>query len=150
MGQPAAEEPSEGVGLAREGAAAAARQAQVDVTARTSLSGCWFSHKGDTDARLIRNLFQALLEQRVVVRHLEDAGVTYVYLMLAEAPLAFRVLHRDPGGFQVTADSGGEEFLAGALQQVIVFQVPAEGLEFGVVSMRGIAVGIPVDVILQF
>ncbi len=52
-------------------------------------------HEGDAHALLVGDLLQALLEDDVTVGHLERIGVADVELVLAEAPLALRVLDGD-------------------------------------------------------
>jgi len=86
----------------------------------------------------------------VVVGHREDVGVADVDFVLAEAPFAFGVFDGDAGQAEVPADGGGEELFSAALKEVVVFEVPAEGVEFLVVLFVGGAVGLAVGEVFEF
>jgi hypothetical protein len=100
-------------------------EAEVEVTTRARPAGHELGHEGDAEAEPVGDLFEALLEDRVPVGHLERLGVPDVELVLAKPPLPFGVLHRDARVAQVTPDPSGEGLLPGALEDVVVLQVPA-------------------------
>jgi hypothetical protein len=132
---------------AGEGVFALAAQAEVDVAAGAGLAVGELGHEGDGDAGLIGDLLEALLEEDVIVGHLEDGVVADVDLVLAEAPFALGVFDDDAGGFEVAADGGGVELFAGALKNVVVLQIPAQGL--AIALFGGIAEGLAEGVVFE-
>src|SRR5260370_41667608 len=103
MGHPAAEEPTEVVRalhwpkrlLAGENVVLAAPETEVDVAAGSGLVRERFGHERDAAAQTLRDLLHPQLHNGVPVGHRQDVGITDVHLMLAVAPLAFRVLDGD-------------------------------------------------------
>ena len=63
------------------------------------------------------------------IGHLQRVGVADVDLLLPRPPFALRVLDRDAGALQALADGAHDAFLLGGLQDVIVLDVAAGGLE---------------------
>ena len=78
---------------------------------------------------LLGDFLQALLVDHVAVGHLQRLGVADVQLVLAEAPLAFRVLDRDAGRLEMPAHRRREGLRARALEDVVVLEIPAGGRE---------------------
>jgi hypothetical protein len=87
VGDPAAEEVAEGVGV-HVGELA---QAEMEMATGTGLAVVGLGHEGDADAALFGDLFEALFEQDVVVGHRQDVGVADVDFVLARphSPLEF-------------------------------------------------------------
>src|SRR5688572_13559055 len=111
-----------GEGAVAAGRARAVREAQVDVAARAGLLGRHLGHEGQREPVLIGQLLQALLVDRVAIGHRERVGVAHVELVLAEPPLALRVLDRDAGGREMPPRGGMERFGARTLAQVVVLE----------------------------
>ena len=63
------------------------------------------------------------------VGHVERVGIADVDLLLARAPLALGVLDRDAGALQAVADGAHHALLLGGLEDVIVLDVGAGGLQ---------------------
>ena len=82
------------------------------------------SHEGDREVLAVSNLLHRELHHRMAIGHGEDVGVTDVHLVLHAAthPLNSRqgCRKRPVGGEPLRCNA-----LAGALQQVIVLDVPA-------------------------
>src|SRR5258706_12397841 len=146
---PAAEEPAEELAVLLEHVLRVAPQADVDVAARARLVGGELGHEGERQAGGIGQLLQALLEDHVPVGHVERAGVAHVHLVLAVAPFALGGLDRHAGQLEVAAHRGVEALGACALQDVIVLEVPAGGLEVAVSLQRRVAVAGAEEVVLE-
>ena len=65
----------------------------------------------------------------MAVGHLERVGIADVDLLLARPPFALGVLDRDAGALQALADGAHHALLLGGLQDVVVLDVAAGGLE---------------------
>ena len=124
-------------------------QAEVDVAARARLVGVRLGHERHADAVPVGGLLEALLEHHVAVGRLEDVGVAHVHLVLAEAPLALRALHRHARAREVAADGGVEVLGARALLELVVLEVPAGRLEVGVPARGRVPVAGAVEVVLE-
>ena len=135
--------------VAGEGVGAVAPQAHVHVAARPGLVGRHLGHERDAGAEAVGRLLQALLEHDVAVGHGQRVGVADVELVLADAPLALRALDGHARPAQVAAHRRGDVLGAGALQQVVVLEVPAGGVEVGVAAGRRVAVRRAVEVVLE-
>ena len=71
------------------------------------------------------DLLGRVLVDRVAIGHLERLGVLEVDLVLSEARLALRELHRDTRVVDAVADRADEVLVAGGLQHVVVLDVGA-------------------------
>ena len=80
------------------------------------------------------------LNTHVAVGRLEDVGVADVHLVLAEAPLALRALHRHARAAEVAPHRGVEVLGARALLELVVLEVPAGRLEVGEAASGRVAV----------
>src|SRR5581483_11875389 len=139
MSETAADEPAQLVrGLAvaprRERVLRVAPEAQVHVARRAGAVGL---------------LLQALLVDRVAVGHLEDRCVPDVQLVLAAPPLALRALDRYARTVEVAAHGGVEVLGAGALQQLVVLEVPARRFRVGEATAGRVAVRGAEQVVLE-
>ena len=88
------------------------------------------------------DLFGPVLVDHVAVGHLERVGVPEVDLVLAEARLTLRELHRDAGVVDAVADRPDEVLVAGGLEDVVVLDVRAVRREAGVTLRGGFLVGV--------
>ncbi|OPZ67603.1 MAG: hypothetical protein BWY83_02566 [bacterium ADurb.Bin478] len=125
-------------------------QTDVQVAAGTGLAGVWFGHKGEADVQLLGRLLHALLVYAMPVRHGQHIAVAHVHFMLTEPPLPFRGLHRHAGLLEMSTHQTVKTLLAGALEHVIVLNVPSCGLQAAVLFLRSSAKGILIKIVLQF
>ena len=88
-----------------------------------------FGHEGHGLALEEGDLLDAVLVDRMAVGHLERFGVAEVELGLARAPFALGELDRDAGGVHAVADRPDQALFLGGLEDVVVLDVPAGGLE---------------------
>jgi len=95
------------------------------------------------------SFLEGLLEEDVAVGHLQRLGVAQVELVLPQPPLALGGFHRDTGVLEGAAGSGGKALGAAALEDVVVLQVPAGGLQVGVAPLGRFAVGVGENVVLE-
>ena len=77
----------------------------------------------------VRDLLDAVLDNDVAIGHLQGIRIADVDFLLARPPLAFGVLDRDAGGLQPLADGAHDAFLLGGLQDVIILDIGAGGLQ---------------------
>ena len=70
----------------------------------------------------------------------EHVGVADVHLVLAETPLALARLHGHAGRLEMATERAGEALRAGALQQLVVLEVPARRTQVGVARRRRLLV----------
>lgn len=139
MGDPAAEKPPEylaatdGTKLARalHDAFAIPPQAQVEVAARTGLGRVEFGHEGDAHPQPVGDFLEALFEDDVAVGHVERVAVPQVQFVLPLAPFTLGTFHRDARLGEVAPHGPVQGFLARALQDVVILQVPSGRLEGG-------------------
>ena len=66
------------------------------------------------------------------IGHLDRLGVAQIELGLAGSPLALRELDRDAGAVHAVPDRPDQALLLGGLEDVVVLDVPAGGLEVAV------------------
>ena len=138
------------VAVAEEGVGAVGpRERAVDVARAARLVRGRFRHERHGDALLVRDLLEALLEDDVVVGHGQGAVVAHVELVLALGRLALGRLDDHARGLQRAADAAVVELGARALEQVVVLDVLADGLEVDVaLGVRGL-VAVRVDEVLE-
>src|SRR5689334_4955559 len=121
----------------------------MNMAARAGLRRIRLRHEREAHARRFGDLLQALLENDVPVPHLERFGVAHVELVLAVAPFAFRRLDRHARVLEVPAGEGVEALGARALQDVIVLEIPAGGLEVLIALLRGVAIAGAEKIVLE-
>ena len=138
------------VAVAEEGVGAVGpRERAVDVARAARLVRGRFRHERHGDVFLVRDLLEALLEDDVVVGHGQRAVVAHVELVLALGRLALGRLDDHARGLQRAADAAVVELGARALEQVVVLDVLADGLEVNVaLGVRGL-VAVRVDKVLE-
>ena len=85
----------------------------------------------------------------MAVGHFQNVRIAQIQLVLAGSPLPLAKLHGDAAGAHLSAYSAVEIFLFGSLEHVVIFDVPAEGLQVIVVLLTGGFIGIFEDVVLQ-
>ncbi len=107
----------------------------MDVTRVAGEVGAPFGHEAHRLALQVGDLLDAVLVDHMPVGHLQRLGIDEVQLLLAGAPLAFALLHRDAGGFHAVADRAHQRLALGGLQDVVVLDVPAGRLEIAVVLL---------------
>src|ERR671937_1775787 len=114
----------------------------MQVEGASSLRHGPFRHEGDGDLVERGDFLDAVLVNDVPIAHLERLGEAQVDLLLAEAPLAFAVFDRNPCCLHPVPDQAVEPLRLGALQDVIVLDVAAIGLEAAVVFRPGLLVAV--------
>ena len=121
----------------------------MQVHARAREISAPLRHEGDRDPLGECHLFRRLLVDHVAVRHVEGFGVDDVELVLAGTPFALARLDRNAARLEMPAERRVVGLLLGALQHVVVLDVPAEGFE--VLEALGLrrVVGLLEDVVLE-
>ena len=97
----------------------------MDVATAPGLRHGRFRHERDRFPGLRDNLLHALLEENVVVRHGDRVAVGQVDFVLAAAPLALAVFHRNPGGEHLVPDRPEQILVARRLHGVVIDPVIA-------------------------
>ena len=96
-----------------------------------------------------RDLLDAVLVDDVPVRHLQRLGIDQVQLLLARPPLALALLNRDAGRLHAVADRPHQRLALGGLEDMVVLDVPAGGLEIAVALLARGRVAVVEDVELE-
>src|SRR5881398_3246652 len=86
-------------------------------------------HEGDGLAEAPRDFLAGILEDRMPVGHFERLGVFDIDFLLPRSPLSLRVFDWYAGSLQAVADRPHHTLFLGRLQDMIVLNVVAGGLE---------------------
>ncbi len=121
----------------------------MDVTARARAVGGELRHERHRQTVLPCHLFQALLENHVPVGHRQRLGVADVQLVLAKSPFALGVLDRNAGRLEMPPNRRCEGLRAGALEDVVILEIPADRREAGIPGPCSRAVVLLEDVVLE-
>ena len=138
------------ISVTREYAAAfSVPQAQVEVHAGAGQVGAPLGHERHGQLPRPGDLLDPLLVNAVAVGHFQNVRMAQIQLVLAGSPLPLAELHGDAAFAHLTAHGAVEILLFGSLEHMVIFDVPAEGLQVIVVLLAGGFVGIFEDVVLQ-
>jgi len=108
-----------------------------------------FGHESDSQAQLIGQFLEDLFVEQVAVGHIQHFGVTDVGFVLSWPPLPLAGLNRDAAPGQMAARRRVQHLFSRALQDVIILDVRAEGLQILVMLAAGLAVRLVEDVVFQ-
>ena len=137
------------VSVAEHRAVVGVPQRAVDVAGVAGEVGAPFGHEAHRLALQPGDLLDAVLVDDVPVGHLQRLGIDQVELLLAGTPLALALLDRDAGRLHAVADRAHQRLALGGLEDVVVLDVPAGGLEIAVVLLAGGRIAVVEDVELE-
>ena len=125
-------------------------EAQVQVHARAGQVGAPLGHKGDRQILTQGDLLEALLVDGMAIGHFQGLGIAQIQLVLAGSPFAFTEFDRYAALVHMAADAGVDALFLGALQHVVVLDIPAEGFKVFVVFLAGCCKGILEEIVFEF